>query len=168
MSNGIGRARDITAKWYYKELWGWELDEICTGRERPTFLKALLVCANGDGLLTASERKWVVGRAAAGGAPEEMLDELEAYGADEDINDVVGRTLATNKSRNAVIYFAIRAAGSDNEYSDGEKRAIRKVAAAMGISEADVKKIEHQVEQEDRLKEARIKLCFPDGNPFAG
>lgn len=164
----IGKARDITAKWYYKELWGWELDEICTGRERPTFLKALLCCANGDGLLTTAERKWVIGRAAAGGAPEDMLDELEAYGADEDVNDVVGQTLATNKARNAVVYFAIRAAGSDGEYSGGERKAIHKVAQAMGISQGVVKQIEMQVEDEDRLKERRIALCFPDGDPFAG
>ncbi len=164
----IGRAREITAKWYYEELWSWELDEICTGRERPTFLKALLCIANGDGLLTAAERKWVIGRAAAGGAPEDLLDELEAYAADEDVNDVVGQTLATNKSRNAVIYFAIRAAGSDGEYSDGEQKATRKAAAALGISEGVVKQIERQVEDEDRAKERRIALCFPDGNPFGG
>ncbi len=166
MGNGIGRARELTAKFYYKELWGWDLDEVCTGPERGTFLKALLVCANGDGLLTAPERAWVVGRAAAGGAPEKLLDELEAYGADEDINDVVGRTLATNKSRRAVIYFAIRAADSDKDYSAGERRAIRKVAEAMGISENEVVQIENQIEDEDRLRDRRIAMCFPEGDPF--
>jgi uncharacterized membrane protein YebE (DUF533 family) len=158
----------LTAKWYYKELWGWDLDEICSGPERGTFLKALLCCANGDGLLTSPERAWVVGRAAAGGAPEELLDELEAYTADEDVNEIVGRTLATNKSRRAVVYFAIKAASSDADYSDGEKKAIRKAAAAMGLGEDEVKKIEQHVQEEERLKQERIRMCFPDGDPFAG
>jgi hypothetical protein len=67
--SGIEPAREITAKWYYKELWGWDLDKICTGKERPTFLKALLIAANGDGVLTPAERNWVIGRAAVSGAP---------------------------------------------------------------------------------------------------
>lgn len=44
----IDEAREIAAKWYYKELWGWDLEKICTGEERPAFLKSLLIAANGD------------------------------------------------------------------------------------------------------------------------
>lgn len=164
--SGIEPSREITAKWYYNELWGWQLDKICTGKERPTFLKALLIAANGDGILTSAERQWVIGRAAAGGAPESLLKELEAYPANEDINDVVAGTLATNKSKRAVIYFAIKAASSDGEYSDGEKAAVRKSATAMGISDAVVSQIEDLFAREEQLKQERIDLCFPEGNPF--
>ncbi len=168
MSEGIGKAREMTAKWYYKELWGWDLDEICTSPERGTFLKALLCCANGDGRLTDAERNWVIGRAAAGGAPDELIEELGAYGADEDINEVVGRTLATNKSRRAVVYFAIKAASSDHQYAGGERDKIRSVAGAMGVPLQEVERIEHHVRKEEALKAERIGLCFPDGDPFAG
>ena len=166
MTTAIGNAREITAKWYYKELWGWDLDEICTGPERGVFLKSLLTCANGDGLLTASERQWVIGRAAAGGAPEALLEELESYPATEDIVDIVGSTLATNKSRRAVVYFAIRAASSDGDYSELEKVAIRKIAKSMDISETEAEQLEDLVRREDELKAERIRRCFPDGDPF--
>lgn len=164
--SGIGPAREITAKWYYKELWGWDLERVCTGKERPTFLKALLIAANGDGILAPEERNWVIGRAAAGGAPESLLKELETYPASEDIAAVVGSTLATNNSKRAVIYFAVKAASSDGEYHDDEKAAVRKSATAMGISEDVVKQIEDLCAQEEKIKQDRISLCFPDGDPF--
>lgn len=165
--SGIEPSREITAKWYYNELWGWKLEKICSGKERPTFLKALLTAANGDGILTSAERDWVIGRAAAGGAPESLLKELESYSADEDINDVVASTLATNKSKRAVIYFAIKACASDSQYNDEEKTAIRKSATAMGISEAVVEQIEDLYLREEQLKQERIDLCFPEGDPFS-
>ena len=162
----LGEARERAAKWYYKELWGWDLHEICTGPVRETFLKSLLVCANGDGRLTPEERTWVLGRAAVAGAPDALLAELEAYPADENINEVVARTLSTDNSRRAVVYFAIKAASSDDRYVGQEREKIRSVAAAMGISAEVVGQIEQQVKQEARLKQQRIELCFPDGNPF--
>ncbi len=162
----IGTAREITAKWYYKDLWGWDLNKICEGTVRETLLKSMLVCANGDGTVSADERAWVIGRAAAAGAPDSLLKELESYPANEDINDVVSRTMATDKSRRCVVYFAIKAASADREYGAGEQAKIRSVAKSMGISEDVVAQIEQQVRAEDDLKHKRIALCFPDGNPF--
>ncbi len=164
--SGIEPSREITAKWYYKELWGWDLDAICTGKERPTFLKSLLIAANGDGIITPEERNWVIGRAAVSGAPDSLLKELESYPANEDINEVVARTLATNKAKRAVIYFAIKAAASDGEYHEDEKAAVRKSATAMGISEDVVQQIEDLCAEEEKIKQQRIQLCFPEGDPF--
>ncbi|MEQ9480711.1 TerB family tellurite resistance protein [Coleofasciculus sp. F4-SAH-05] len=100
------------------------------------------------------------------GAPESLLKELENYPADEDINEVVAATLATNKSKRAVIYFAIKAAASDGEYNDAEKAVVRKSATAMGISEDVVKQIEALYAREEQIKQERIDLCFPEGDPF--
>ncbi len=166
MTVTLDAPREITAKWYYKELWGWNLEKICTGAERPTFLKALLTAANGDGILSQAERDWVIGRAAAAGAPESLLKELETYPANEDISQLIANTLATNKSKRAVIYFAIKASSADGEYNDAEKNAVRKSANAMGIPEAVVKQIEDFHAKEEQMKQERIDLCFPDGDPF--
>jgi len=166
MVAAIDASRELTAKWYYKELWGWDLDKVCTGSERPAFLKSLMIAANGDGILAPEERAWVLGRAAAGGAPDSLLKELESYGANEDITAVVGSTLATNNSKRAVIYFAIKAAASDGEYHPDEQAAILKAATAMGISGDVVKQLEDLAAQEEKIKQERISLCFPDGNPF--
>ncbi|MGR9054185.1 MAG: TerB family tellurite resistance protein, partial [Gammaproteobacteria bacterium] len=164
--NTIGAARELTAKWYYKELWGWDLDSICEGPVRETFLKSLMVCAAGDGELSDEERNWVLGRAAAAGAPDELLESLKTYPADEDINEVVGRTLATNKSRRAVVYFAIKAASADHEYGEEERAKIREMAASLGIPATEVAQLEILVAEEAVLKLKRISLCFPDGSPF--
>ena len=168
MPEETSKARQITAQWYYKELWGWDLDEIVRGPERETFLKALLVCANGDGRLTDAERQWVVGRAAAGGAPDDLLEKLDTYRADEDIHELVSRTLANDKARRGVVYFAIKAASSDHQYAAGERDQVRRLAQAMGVSLQEVERIEHHVRKEEALKAERIGLCFPDGDPFAG
>ena len=164
--------RGIIAKWYYKECWGWDLDRMSTSEELANkidlgpFLKSLLIAANGDGNLTPDERKWVIGRGATAGAPESLLKELESYPANEDISQVVTDSSVVSKGRRAVIYFAIKAAAADQEYAEGEKATIRKMAKAIDISEDVVKEIEDLCVEEERLKEKRIALCLPEGDPF--
>jgi hypothetical protein len=52
-------------------------------------LKSLLICANGDNEITLSERDWVVGYAAAYGAPEQLVEALKNYQGDEGIDSAV-------------------------------------------------------------------------------
>ncbi|NEO36054.1 MAG: DUF533 domain-containing protein [Moorea sp. SIOASIH] len=163
----IDPVREIIAKWYFKELWDWDLGEIPTVEVLSTFLKSNLVAANGDGEISEEERKWIIGKGAAAGAPESLLKELESYPANEDITEVVTRTPATNKSRKASIYFAVKAAASDGEYNEGEKATIRKMAQAMDVSEEVVKEIEDLCLEEKRLKEKRIAICYSEGDPFS-
>ncbi len=163
-------ARKIAVKWYYKELWDWDLDNISSQnrdrKDHSTFLKSLLIAANGDGELTEAERKWVIGRAAVSGAPDTVLQELTNYPAAEDITTVISTTSVVNKCRRATIYFAIKAAASDGEYGEGEKATVRKMAKSMDISEDVVQGLEDLCLEEAHLKQKRISLCFPDGNPF--
>jgi len=163
-------ARKIGVKWYYKELWDWDLDQVSSKnrdrKDHSTFLKSLLIAANGDGELTEAERKWVIGRAAASGAPDFVLQELTDYPATEDITTVISTTSVVNKCRRATIYFAIKAAASDGEYGEGEKATVRKMARSMDISEDIVKELEDLCREEESLKQKRIALCFPDGSPF--
>jgi uncharacterized membrane protein YebE (DUF533 family) len=165
-SSSIGATRELTAKWYYKDLWGWNLQAICEGPVRETFLKSLMVCAAGDGELSAAEREWVLGRAAVAGAPDELIESLSSYKANEDINGVVSRTLATDKSKRATIYFAIKASSADQGYNEHERKKIRQVASSMGVPATEVAQLEILVAEEQALKLKRIALCFPDGNPF--
>ncbi|NER36670.1 MAG: hypothetical protein F6J93_22250 [Oscillatoria sp. SIO1A7] len=161
--------REIATLWYYKELWGWDLEK--TGSKNPQkdleiFLKTILIAANGDGKLTSEERDWVIGRAAVSGASDELLQELETYEANEDIVELVA-PLGNSKFRRAIIYFAIQAAAADGDYNDEEKKVVRIASSAMGVSEEVVAEIETLYFEEQSLKEKRINLCFPDGNPFA-
>ncbi|GET43654.1 TerB family tellurite resistance protein [Microseira wollei] len=168
----IDPIRQMALKWYYQELWGpdfGDIDEIGVEEFKEAqiiFLKSLLVAANGDGKVTPKERQWVIGRGAVAGVPESILKELENYPADEDITELIARTVPNQKSGRGVIYFAINAAASDGEYNEGEKATIRKVAQALGISEEVVQEIENLYLEEQRVKEKRIALCLPDGSPF--
>ncbi len=160
----IGRARTLAASWYYREVWGWQLSDVCS-RGGGTFLKALLVCANGDGLLTDAERSWVLGRAAAAGATEALLDELASYPADESLKDVVMRNPTTDRSRRAVVYLAILAARSDQNYSAGERRAIHHAAALLGLDEEEMTALERLIAAESRMRTERVARCLISYTP---
>ena len=95
-----------------------------------------------------------------------MVKELENYPANEDISEVVARTQATQNSRRAIIYFAVKAAASDGTYAEGERESINKMAQSMGVSPEIVKEIENLYLEEEKLREKRANLCFPDGIPF--
>lgn len=166
MNNNLDAIREIAARWYYKEVWGWELDKVATPEELEVFLKAHLIVANGDGQITAAERNWVIGEAAAAGASSALVKELETYPANEDIAEVVARTQTTQNSGRAVIYFAIKAAASDGSYAEGEQKSVAQMAQAIGIPQDVVTEIEEICLEEEKLRERRAALCFPEGIPF--
>lgn len=157
------------ANWFIKELWGWDFDisKVSTAEEFKLFLKTVLIAANGDDIIAPEEREWVVGHATAMGAPDEMIQELETYDGNEDIVEVVSKNMTMDKSRRSVLYFAVKAAAADGVYHDKEKKEIRRAATAMGISEEVVEEIENICAEEELLKEKRVKVCYPDGDPFA-
>ncbi|HVK64688.1 MAG TPA: hypothetical protein VM694_09445, partial [Polyangium sp.] len=72
------------------------------------YVKAVLICANGDGTLAPEERDWVIGHFAALGAPEALLDAMKSYKADEDIEQVISGTPEANACRRFLVYDAIR------------------------------------------------------------
>lgn len=161
----MNAARKRAVNWYFQDTWGWPPEDIPVAKGDSMFLKAQLIAANGDGTLAPEERQWVLGLAAAIGYPEERLQALEDYKADEDIAEVISSNESANKSSKAVIYYAIKACAADGVYHDEEKKVIRKAATAMGISEDVVVEIEKLCAEEALLKEKRIQLLFPDGSP---
>lgn len=130
-----------------------------------SYIKAVVICANGDGQLTPRERDWAVSHFAALGAPDSLLDELATYKADEDIEKVISATPVTDSSRSFLVYDAIRACSADEEYSDLERATVIKMAAQLGISEDQVRQIEELCLEEARLREKRLKLLYPEGAP---
>lgn len=160
------RARELAASWYFGELWGWSPREVPTPSASGTFIKAALVCANADGSLSEAERNWAIGRAALSGAPEPVLEELGQYPASDDIESLLVAAGPTSQLRRALIYIAIKAASADRDYHEDERRVIARAAATLGIHAAEVAALESIVEQEARLKEERVRLCFPNGNPL--
>lgn len=135
--------------------------------ERLDYLKAILTCARAKGQLTDGERDWVIGYGAACGAPQETVDALEAYAADEDLDDILGRnqTAASQWGRVAV-FDAIRAAAGDHEYDDDEKQAIRQVAGLLDVDDDVVADLEALSQEEQDLKRRRVALVFGRDVPY--
>lgn len=165
------RRQNAAFEWYIKELWDWRLENASEARMKnaedgKSILKTILIAAKGDGVLAPQEKNWVIGLASAMGVPNEVVQELEAYEANEDIVEVISQTGIGKKSQRVVIYNAIKAAAADGVYHEGEKKEIRRAASAMGISEEVVEEIEKLYAEEEGLKAKRAQICFPDGNPF--
>jgi len=131
-----------------------------------SYMKSVLICANGDGKLAPEERDWVVGQTSAFGAPDSLVEELKSYKADEDIEQVIALTPESNVSRRFLVYDAIKACSADGEYSDLERATVTKMAAKLGISQDVVKQIEEICIEEAKLREKRLELMYPEGAPL--
>lgn len=130
------------------------------------YMKAVLICANGDGSLTPAERDWAVGHAAAFGASDWLVDELKSYKADEDIEQIISATPEANACRRFLVYDAIRACSADEAYSDRERAMVTRMAAKLGLSADLVRQIEEVCLEEARLREKRLTLVYPEGPPL--
>ena len=156
------------APWIKTERYG--ITKILPPETSLIWYKALLLCANGDGELSQAERDWVIGHATTYHPQmnESYIDELRNYngtGSTDDIEKLIFSDPLATKGRYVLIYEAIQASAADDEYSEGEKATIRKMAEKLGVSEAKVIELENLYEEEKALREKRIKVWFPEGIP---
>ncbi|HTJ76561.1 MAG TPA: hypothetical protein VL337_14490 [Acidimicrobiales bacterium] len=153
----------IGSTWSTLELWDFSVEV-----SQPAlldFFKALIVCCNGDGNLTEEEREWCIGYCAATGGSPETLAALQAYPGDEPVAEVIGRAQPHAAAQRRLIYDAIRAASSDGDYNDAERRTVRRMAAEVGVTAEEVAEFEALYAEEQRLKDRRISLVIPVGTP---
>lgn len=156
--------RERGALWLFKDKANFST--LPTEKVFEGYMKAVLICANGDGKLAPEERDWAVGHSAAFGAPDSLVEELKSYKADEDIEQVISATPASSASRRFLVYDAIRACSADGAYSDQERAMVIRMAAKLGMSEELVRQIEEVCLEEARLREKRLKLVYPEGAPL--
>jgi hypothetical protein len=153
----------IGSTWSVLELWDFTTE---MGQAALLdFFKALIVCCNGDRNLTEEEREWCIGYCAATGGTAETLQALQAYAGDEEIAEVIGRGQPHAAAHRRLIYDAIRAASSDGDYNEAERATVRKMAAEVGVTQAEVAQFEELYADEQRLKDRRISLVIPVGTP---
>jgi hypothetical protein len=152
--------------WLLKEMW--DFPNGVPEDQRLDYLKVIMVCARGDGHLAPREKAWVIGYGAACGAHQSTVDALEAYPADEDVLDILNRNMPAAETWGRVAIFdAVRAANADHIYHDDERRAIRRMAEHMGISEETVVDIEELVFEEQASRRRRLQLLFPGDAPYS-
>ncbi|MDQ6617323.1 MAG: hypothetical protein M3083_21895 [Actinomycetota bacterium] len=158
-------SHDVGGLWLLNEMWGFPAG--VPEDERLDYLKTIMVCARGDGELSAGEKDWVIGYGAACGAHQKTVDALEAYEADDTLEDILNRNMPTAETWGRVAIFdAVRAAAADHVYDDGEMEAVRFVAHRLGISGDVVPEIEALYQEEQDLKARRIALLFNVQHPY--
>jgi hypothetical protein len=153
----------IGSTWALLEHWDFTVES--SQEALLDFFKALIVCCNGDGNLTYEEREWCIGYCAATGGTEETLLALRDYAGDEDVVTVIGRSQPHAATHRRLIYDAIRASSSDGEYHAGERATVRRMAAEVGVAEAEVEAFEALCAEEQALKDRRLTLVIPVGTP---
>ncbi len=156
-------AHQIGSTWSMLELWDFSTEP--TQSALLEFFKALLLCCNADGNLTNEEREWCIGYCAAVGGTAETLAALAEYQGDEEVAEVIGRGQSRAAAHRRLIYDAIRAASSDGDYNEAERATVRKMAAEVGVTQAEVDQFEELYADEQRLKDRRISVVIPVGTP---
>ncbi|MEZ4451087.1 MAG: hypothetical protein R3B09_16530 [Nannocystaceae bacterium] len=132
------------------------------------YVKALLVCASGDGDIAEPEREWILGFCANAGGTHELIEELRTVDPRSlDVKALITMTERPELFKFALIYHAIQASDADGILADEELAKIRKMAAGLGIDSDYVDElIEFHMEEKSFLAR-KWNLIFPQGHPWA-
>ncbi|NER33755.1 MAG: hypothetical protein F6J93_06815 [Oscillatoria sp. SIO1A7] len=151
------------ALWMLKDVYGFK--NLPPDGDYKAFIKAVLICAKGDGVLAQEERDWVVGRAAA--YRNTGYELAKTYEANEDLLYVLSQAPMLDKgARRMILYVAIQACAADGEYHAEEKAEVQKLAKYLGVAEGVLNQIEQQCVEELKMREQRIAILFPEGVPY--
>ncbi|MFE0062980.1 hypothetical protein [Streptomyces sp. NPDC059003] len=149
--------------WLFKHDWGFDTKP--SAGDFDAYMRSLLVCAKGDGAVSAEERNWVLGYCAALGGDPELIQRLETYPADDELTELVLREPVVDASRRALVFDAIRACDADGELASGELESIREMAGLLGVADS-VDRLHELYRQEEKARADRLAVIFPDGAPL--
>lgn len=166
MSMSWEEVYQIVGLWFFQDTFGWHLKELPPDDTYEAITKAMLICTKGDGVISPEERDWIIGFSAVRGMSLSLIEEIKNYEATEDLAEVISRTPQATKAKRVAIYFAINACLADNNYHEGEQVSVRKMASLIGLSAYEVSQLETMCLEEQKMKEQRVKLLFPDGLPY--
>ena len=153
-------ASDLGSRWIFKELMDVD-DSVRQRTDYDLYMKALLICANGDNRLSEQERSWVVGYCAALGGSPQLVEELKTFAPRGDYKQIIDGSASAVHSVRAFIYDAIRACSADGEYHERERKLIHNAAATLGLSEEAVYQLELLYKEEWSLRQKRHNLIWP-------
>jgi hypothetical protein len=102
------------------------------------------------------------------GNPEELINELRAYQPGS--NTEMFKKLLEDRdkdyvklTRRSIIYNSIRASGADGVLHEKELQAIYDLAKNIDVTPEQVKEVQELYEEEQKMRENRIAILFPDG-----
>lgn len=130
--------------------------------------KAVLLCAQGDGVLEPAERDWQVGYFSALGVPASLLEKLDTYEANDDLAELLANSSDRIKNlvQRDIVYQAIKVAAADDDYSETEHEKICQMAKLLGVTSDVVDQLVELHKEEEQLRQKRIKLIYPNGSPY--
>ena len=152
--------------WLFNRMYGFT--SFPNGDDFLSVGKAALICAKGDGTLAPAERDWEIGYFSALGAPEFVLKEMEVYEANDDLAQLLANSSERIKNlvQRSVVYQAIKASAADGELSQPEQDKICKMAELLGVTSEVVEQLVELHNEEEQLRQKRIKLLYPNGTPY--
>ncbi|MGI5170951.1 hypothetical protein ACQEU3_42035 [Spirillospora sp. CA-253888] len=153
-------AKELGALWLLKK--DWEFDAEPTLQDKEQYGKALLTCAAGDGEISPEERNWVKGYFAAFGTPEELIRTLDAYDGSESLESILAQSEAAKNCSRALIYDAIRACSAAGGLSPEQLTTLREANRLLGHDDGLVDQWLEFHEEEERLRQRRTQLIWPD------
>ncbi len=153
------------AEWLFKEEF--DFDSVPEAPDFDIFTKSLLIGVNAGGGLATPERQWVIGFAAAHGAPPEFCDMLRSWVPTGDHTELLESRSTGAKSKPGFIYNAIRACSAGGEFDETRRALIHRLAQPLGLSRETVDQIEGLVRAENELRARRVAILFgASGKPF--
>jgi len=154
----------VGGRWLTKWLFG--MDFFPSDEHVLELLKAVLICARGDGVISDVERNFFVGYLDAVGSPDAAIALAKTYEGKESLETLLKDCKAVNENtKSVIIYNAVMVSAADG-YAAGEHDSIVKMAGILGISPESVKHIEDQYFEDVKANEKREKVLFAAGHPW--
>ena len=155
----VERRRMTALKWIGWDNWEapGELYEQITHEDNLTAAKLILLCAGGNGRLTAREREWLAGYLTAAGDAEWVIEEAKAYDDTDTIEDLL-RVPGVPSIARAMLYDALRVCASDGPLTPEELGRVERAADALGIARDVVAELHAIVVAEHALRDRRYEL----------
>jgi len=147
--------------------WFYGMDSFPNDAHLIDILKAVFVCAAGDGQISKEERDFALGYLTAimGGLPKPVHDLFSTYEGKDKLEDLVKGDALTEGTKRPIIYTAMLIAGADG-YAESEHNQIVKMGARLGLTEADVNAVRAQYEADKKMRDQRIAVLFPSTHPW--
>ena len=131
------------------------------------YVKALVICAAGDGELSDDERAWILGLCASAGGSYELVEELRALDpADLDIAALMNMTEQPGLFTHILIFHAIKASDADGVFDPREEMTIRAMASVLGVDSEYVDKLIALHREEEAFQKRKMAMLFPNGHPY--
>jgi len=147
--------------------WIYGMDSFPNDKDLLDLVKAVFICAKGDGEISKTERDFFFGYLDAIGVPESLHEWVKTYPATDSLDEVMkANPEAINEStKRLLVYVAMLVAGSDG-YADSEHEQIVKMANKLGVDNEVVNQIRVQYETDLRVRKERVALLFPGDHPW--